>query len=253
MDRKLNQREKQKRIVSFILIIMVISVTATILIKSSYFNIKEIEVKNNNIVTRDEVITLANITNQNIFLLSKQKVETNIKNNPYIDEVKINRKLPNKIIVDIKEKDVRGIVRLKNAFVDIDSKGRMVHTVNKFPDGKLILVEGIDVKEYIFNENVTNDERKLNALINILQLFVLENVKKDIEKVDIKDPYSVIIKTKKGIDIDVGDTSNLEYKISFAYTLLDNENVKGKQGIIKVSSDGTAVFNEYKRWLNEKD
>lgn len=247
MDRKLNQREKQKRIVSFILIIMVISVTATILIKSSYFNIKEIEVKNNNIVTRDEVITLANITNQNIFLLNKQKVETNIKNNPYIDEVKINRKLPNKIIVDIKEKDVRGIVRLKNAFVDIDSKGRMVHTVNKFPDGKLILVEGIDVKEYIFNENVTNDERKLNALINILQLFVLENVKKDIEKVDIKDPYSVIIKTKKGIDIDVGDTSNLEYKISFAYTLLDNENVKGKQGIIKVSSDGTAVFNEYKR------
>lgn len=247
MERKLNQIEKQKKSIAVILIIMVLGVTAILLVKSSYFNIKEIEVKNNNLVTRDEVITLANITNQNIFLLNKKRVETNIKNNPYIEDVKINRKLPSKIIVDIKEKDVRGIVRLKNYFVDIDSKGRMIHTINKFPDGKLILIEGIDVKEYVFNEYLTKDEIKLNALVNILKLFELQNVKKDIDRVDIKDPYSVIIKTKKGIDIDVGDTSNLEYKISFAYTLLENENVKGKQGIIKVSSDGTAVFNEYKR------
>lgn len=247
MERKLKQKERQKRSVAVILIIIVLVMTATLLIKSSYFNIKEIEVKNNSIVTRDEIITLANITNQNIFLLNKKKVETNIKNNPYVDEVKINRKLPNKIIVEVKEKDVRGIVRLKNAFIDIDSKGRMIHTINKFPDGKLILIEGIDVKEYNFNEYVTTDAVKLSALVNVLVLFDYPEIKKDIDRVDIKDAYSVIIKTKKGIDIDVGDTSNLEYKISFAYTLLGNENVKGKQGIIKVSSDGTAVFNEYKR------
>lgn len=244
MEERLIKRRKQKRFLSFIIVFILLSTTVVISLKSEYFKIKEVEVKNNNLISRDEVIILANVIGENIFFLDKDKVKTNIQNNPYVKDVKINRKLPSKIILTINEKDIKGIIKVKNYFVDIDSEGRMVHTINKFPNGKLIYLEGIDVKEYVFNEYVTSDTIKLKSIVEVLKIFTYPEIKSQIEKVNVKDPYNVNIVTKNGITICVGDCSNLEYKLSFAMTLLKSPELSGKKGTIDVSSDGTAVFNE---------
>ncbi|WDC84084.1 FtsQ-type POTRA domain-containing protein [Caloramator sp. mosi_1] len=104
--------------------------------------------------------------------MDKERVKTNVLNNPYVKDVKITRKLPSKVVLTLKEKDIKGIIRVKNYFVDIDSEGRMVHTINKFPNGKLIYLEGIDVKEYVFNEYVTNDSIKLKSIVEVLKIFL---------------------------------------------------------------------------------
>ncbi|MCX7694107.1 MAG: FtsQ-type POTRA domain-containing protein, partial [Caloramator sp.] len=130
MEERLIKRRKQKRFLSFIIVFILLSTTVVISLKSDYFKIKEVEVKNNNLISRDEVIILANVIGENIFFLDKDKVKTNILNNPYVKDVKINRKLPSKIILTINEKDIKGIIKVKNYFVDIDSEGKMVHTVN---------------------------------------------------------------------------------------------------------------------------
>ncbi|SHE54880.1 MULTISPECIES: cell division protein FtsQ/DivIB [Caloramator] len=244
MEEKLIKRQKQKRFLSFLIIFIILSITVVISLKSDYFKIKEVEVKNNNLISRDEAIILANVIGENIFFLDKNKVKTNILNNPYVKDVKINKKLPSKILLTIEEKDIKGIIRVKNYFVDIDSEGRMVHTINKFPNGKLIYLEGIDAKEYVFNEYVTSDSVKLKSIVEILKIFSYIDIKSQIEKVDVKDPYNVNIITKSGINICVGDCSNLEYKLSFAMTLLKSPELSGKKGTIDISSDGTAVFNE---------
>lgn len=244
MEEKLIKRQKQKRFLSFFIIFIILSITVVISLKSDYFKIKEVEVKNNNLISRDETIILANVIGENIFFLNKDRVKTNILNNPYVKDVKINKKLPSKVILTIQEKDIKGIIRLKNYFVDIDSEGRMVHTINKFPNGKLIYIEGIDAKEYVFNEYVTSDAIKLRSIVEVLKIFAYSDIKSQIEKVDVKDPYNVNIVTKSGINICIGDCSNLEYKLSFAMTLLKSPELNGKKGTIDISSDGTAVFCE---------
>lgn len=215
-----------------------------LIINSNYFVIKEIEVKNNELISRDEVITLSNVINENIFLLNKENIKTNIMNNPYVENVKIKRKLPSKLVIDIKEKDIKGIIRVNNYFVDVDSQGRMIHTVNQFPNGKLIFIEGVNVKEYVYNNTIASDNIQLNAVVSVLKLFDFTQFKTNIQKVNVKDPYNIKIILKNGIEINIGDASNLEYKISYANTLINNESIKDKQGTIEISSDGTAVFKE---------
>ncbi|CDF57831.1 cell division protein FtsQ/DivIB [Thermobrachium celere] len=244
MEAKLKVRRKKRKLVSFIIILIILLTSILTALKSDYFKIKEVEVKNNNLVTRDEIIILANIIGENIFFLDKNKVKANILNNPYVKDVKIDRKFPAKIVINIDEKDIKGIIRVKNYYVDIDSEGRMVHTVNKFPNGKLIYLEGIDAKDYVYNDYVAKDETKRKAVVEMLKLFNYPEIKQQIEKVDVADPFNVKIITKRGIDILIGDCSNLDYKISFAFTLLESQDLKDKKGWIEVSSDGTAVFKE---------
>ena len=56
---------------------------------SSVFNIKEINVINNNKVQAQEIISLSGLNiGENMLKTSKRKIKNNLKQNSYIEEVK---------------------------------------------------------------------------------------------------------------------------------------------------------------------
>ena len=74
----------------FVLIIGGIS----LFLLSDLFNIKEIKVLNNNKITELEIKNLSGLQiNQNMFKFLEISVEEKIKQNPYIENVEVRRKL----------------------------------------------------------------------------------------------------------------------------------------------------------------
>ena len=63
------KREKTRKKIILVSIILIV-ILGLILIKTPYFNIKKVNVNNNNVITKESVIGENDILNQNIFLLN---------------------------------------------------------------------------------------------------------------------------------------------------------------------------------------
>ena len=111
--RKLTQKEKrrQKRnkkiklVLKIVLVLGIIGGGIAFAMISPIFNITEIQVANNQQVSTETIISLSELkTEENIFRFSKISVGSKIKENAYIQNVKIHRKIPSTIQIEIEER-----------------------------------------------------------------------------------------------------------------------------------------------------
>lgn len=212
-------------------------------LKSEYFIIDKISVKNNLYITTEEVTAFADVKGENIFLMNKSRVMKKIKNNTYVDKVEIERKLPDEIVIDITEKTICAIAEYSGSYVNIDSEGRMVQVVNEFPNGELPLIVGVNVDEYLPGQPLIKDNKtQMEALKKCLTIKNYEGMAEILKAIDISDPGNIVLKTNRDIDIIIGDWEDMEYRLSFAISVMNNSQLEGKTGRVEVYEDGKAVF-----------
>ncbi|KRQ86584.1 Cell division protein DivIB [Caloramator mitchellensis] len=239
---KFGNRNKFKAVKLLILLVFVFFLFA-IALKSSFFNIVTINVTGNIFLSKEEVVLLSQLKGKNIFLINKGKTEELIKNNPYVEDVIIDRRLPSSVNVNVIEKKIRGVIKVENSFINIDDKGKMVQILDKFPNNKLLMIEGTKSNQYYPGVNVFQDEKLQSCLIEVLKISQINN-KLGVVKVNMNNPEDIILETKSGIKIHIGNYMNLDYKLGYAYSIMTNPSVRGQKGIIELHSDGVAVFKK---------
>lgn len=244
VKKKKKKAAKRKLLINLSLLLIILGIVAGVGLKSSYFLIKEVKVKNNKVVTKEEIQSLSNLKGKNIFLINKESISKGIKAHPYIDDVKLERGFPSSVTVDIKEKKISAGIKLKEGYVNVDENGKMVQKITNFPLGKLPLIENISAAEYKANANVYKDENQISALKECLAVIDNNQLNTVFAAVDVSDPFNIKLTTPSSIIVDVGSKNNINYKISLAISVLNSEEVKNKKGYMKVLDNGTATFKE---------
>ena len=141
--KKKKRRVKLKNILIFFLILIGI-------IRIFYYAIKmpihNIYIENNEIVSDDEVIKLAKLENYPSFLLTKKSdMEKNIKKNQYIEDVKIQKKFGNIILISVKEYQAVTIIKEKKLLL---SNGLEIENTYDLSDIPVLVNEIEDKKVY---------------------------------------------------------------------------------------------------------
>jgi cell division protein FtsQ len=243
---KINKKKRKPKIIlifSFIVFIMIAVVVFAI--KSDYFIIKSVTVEKNLFVTKEEIILLADVKDKNIFMIDKNNIEQKVKVNPYIEKIFIKRSLPDSVTIEVTEKKIKGVVKYQNGFVNIDSEGRMVQIVTKFPNGKLPIIRGITIKQYLPGECLyKNDKNKLTALKAVLTIMDYKESRYFFKTVNVTDPFNITLQSNNGFTLKIGDWTNIDYKIAYAITIIKNSSVKGLKGYIQLQDDGSAIFKK---------
>ena len=76
-------------------------------IKSDFFCLKNVEVVNNEVLSKTEIKDLSKIVKgKNLFSYDLKKVKANINESRYIENVKVKLGIPHSIIIDVKEKSI---------------------------------------------------------------------------------------------------------------------------------------------------
>lgn len=129
------KKEKQKRrIMSFlkgISIITIIIGSLIALMLSPLFKITQIEVLGNAKTTPNEIIILSEIEEgDNLFLTNNNYIINKIKEQAYIETVDIKKKLPNKIIIEIKERKATYSMKYGEKYIYINNQGYILEIAN---------------------------------------------------------------------------------------------------------------------------
>ena len=248
-QRKRNRFIKRiKRIVKIVILLGIITGAIVFATCSPIFNITDIEVLNNNRVSSDTVISLSGInTNENIFRFISTKVSNSIKQNAYIEEVKIRRVLPNKVQIEVTEREPKFSIPVLGEFAYMSTQGYILEiTQNEL---NLPIIYGLQTAEEsitVGNRISEEDLVSLEMILRIMNAMGDSGLSEKVTSIDIsnKNDYSIYMQEERKT-IHLGDGSNLSNKMLYVMAILEKE--KDVPGEIFANGDLNSDFRVYFR------
>ena len=248
-ERKRKKRNKKiKLVLKIVLLVGIIAGGTAFALISPIFNIKDIKVLDNNQVSSDTIISLSELkTGENIFRFSSNKAIDKIKENPYVENVKIHRKIPSTIEIKIEERIPTYSVDYMGKYAIINNQGYILEI---FEDNKglPIILNSTTAEQEVSPNQRLNDEdlEKLEDILKIMSSAKENNLDKEVTNIDIsnKNEYIIYLEQENKY-VHLGDTSNLSNKMLYVVAILEQE--KENAGDIFVNGDLNNKFQPYFR------
>ena len=239
--RKIKQMKRIKKTVKFIFIVFILFTAIILFIMSPIFNINEINISNNEHISKESIIGLLNIgRDTNIFKENNTLIRNKLSENPYIDveNTSIHRILPSTIIINIKERKVEFLLEFGSTFAYIDKNGEVLEISNEtVPD--LIKITGYETTA----DNIKpgkkiseNDIRKIMEISQITRIARNFDIYTKITSINIENDndYQLFLEGE-GKTIHFGDNTSIDTKMMYVKAILEKE--KDNNGEIFVNVD----------------
>ena len=158
IDRTKKVRKKKNYMARF-LILAGAAAAIFLFLASGIFDVKNIEVTGNRYYSDKEVINLGLVkTGENIFWDTDiGKIEDNLMKDPYFAEVKVRRKLPSGISIEVKERRQTAAVVYGDSYIVIDKDGVVLR--KSTVDPKVSLLTGLTVSRMNVGEKLEAEEK----------------------------------------------------------------------------------------------
>lgn len=249
-EAQLKKEKRRKKLALFLLIVIAIC----LFLLSPIFNLKNVNIVGNSKVSSEEILSLSGLVhNESIFKVNKASVSNKIYKNPYIENIEIRRKIPSTINIQVVERETRFMLEFANAYVYINSQGYMLEITQEKAEVPLISGFTTELEEINpGNRLCTEDLKRLQIVIEIMEVAKNNNIANLVTKVDISDTSDYIVEfASEGKIAHLGDCatskSNLNTKILYVKELIE-EYEKGVEGEIFVNMD----LNTKKVYFKEK-
>ena len=246
-------KQKKKAIIckfSIILLFIILIIGGiTYFLLSPIFNVKTIEVINNNTITSEQIVNLSGIQlNNNTFKFSKKDVKSKILSNSYIEDAEISRSIfEGKVKIEVKERIPTIMLDYGNSYVYINNQGYIleISTVKlNSPVIKGYVTPLEDVKPG--NRLCKDDLLRLETVLRIMESAENNELDKLITYIDIKDRKNFVIgmESEEKV-IYLGKCSDLSTQMLYIKKMIEKE--AGIEGEFFVDMDlntGKPVFRE---------
>lgn len=106
-------------------IFMLCSLSYLVVMRSSYFNLNNVDVYGNHRLSTEDVIEASNIkTGINLLNIDLEAITQKLRRNPWIREGSVYRRFPGQLVIEIEERIPRGILACDKLYY-IDEKGEI--------------------------------------------------------------------------------------------------------------------------------
>ena len=232
------KKKKIKKFLKFLTLVFVIIGGFVFAFVSPIFNINEITVKNNNQIATETIISLSELQkDQNIFRFSRNKIEDQIRTNPYIESVTVKRKIPNRIEITVEERTKNYNVEFLNGYAYINNQGYILEISEQKLDMPVIQGVSTEEEQIVAGNRLNSDDlEKLETVIQIMNICKNYELDNKITSINIsnKNNYELFIESEKKT-IEIGDKSNLSNKMLYVPAIIEEN--KNKEGTIYLNGD----------------
>lgn len=205
-------------------------------------NVDRVVVKGNNYFLDSEIISMAHVKmgNNLIYKPGKIRIKSYLLQNPYIEKVKVRRRLPSTLVIKVREREQMAAIPYDGKYIVTDSDRIVLRKTTDMPH--LTVIEGIKIKKMKLAKELEGENSKhLNDSYEILNL--MKDHKLFFKKIIVDEDkttiyiYDNLICTGMTSDIKTMIEKNRMQEI--LKTLID----RGvKRGRIVVSENGYATY-----------
>lgn len=241
----IEEKKRRKKIKKTIALLMVlIGLLILFLIKAPIFNINNVKIvsDDNEVALKDDIENkLQGIKGRNIFYVKRSYIESILKNDPYIKDVKVTKALPNNLTVEVKENKKVFTIEQNGNYYALDESGKVLD--KKLGEDDLVKLEGITIQDKEVGEKITEDEKILEVIKDFGALINSNTSSIKFSKLDISNLSNISLYSNDVL-IKIGGNFDLTRKLNNAVNILKSDKVDIKKGYIDVSVEGNPVIKE---------
>lgn len=234
IDKKIR---KSKMAIVFLIMILISVISFIIIFKTDLLTVKKVEVDGNHAVTKEEIVNKCGIIfGNNIFKENIGDIQSNLYTNPYIKEVKIERKLPNTMLIHVIERESVAAIPFMNDFLIIDQEGMVLKSSSN--NENLRIIRGLKFSDFMEGSilNVKN-KKQFDQSLKIVNGIDLNNI--SIKELDVANEDKIFIYITTDLICKIGEGDDLNYRLKMLGEILEDLKQKNKtKGIIDMSHSG---------------
>lgn len=238
------RRKKKKKVIKrLILALFVFTIGIIIFIyKSPVFNLKKINLTGLVTLTNESLQEkLKYNIGQNIFTIDYNEIEKELKENPYIKEIKITKKGINSLNINIKENKIAYYFESEGKLKAINNEGIIVEELASLEGRNLIMLTGADLTQKTVGDKVSDNPNLKNVLEKFYQIIELMPQEYIFSKIDIKDINNIVCYIGN-VEIIIGDITNVTDKMNLALNAIEQGVIS--KGYIDMSFNGPPVIKQ---------
>ncbi len=213
-QRKRRRRKKQAAVI-FVLILLISVLTILILSLTVFFKTAEINIEGSKTYTAEEIISAAEISvGDNLFLLNESKISERVqKQLPFIDEVKLERLLPQTLKITVSETKEEICFIKGTEIFSANKKGKVIKKYTSVPEN-MIWVTVSDATKLSEGSTVSFAADREADMFNSY-FAMIDEFGFNVNFINISDPYSTYMKLEDRLIIKFGSGSYFENKAAY--------------------------------------
>jgi len=136
------------------------------------FSLKNVKIKGTKLLNRNELLQQAHIEyERDIFDLEVQQIEDCLKQNPMIKNVNVVRQIPSTIKIEVKERELVGILFVRSKMFGLDESGCVVTNIDPHLGYDLPIISGIDAGNdaITIQQKISEKMPQLGPLLNYVK------------------------------------------------------------------------------------
>lgn len=243
--KKSPKKSHNSRILKVLIILILFIVALAFFLLSEIFNCKGIEVSGNNKISSEEIINLSGIkTEENIFKINTRKVKESLKGNPYINTVKIKRRLNGTVEIIIEERNPTYMLICERGCLYINNQGYILEIAEEPIPVPTIMGFKTDFSVKQPGDRLDNEDLLiLEKVISITDIANSKGLKDLITYINVSNIKDIVIymdEEKKTIHF--GDEQDVSKKFDRLKVVMEQE--KGNEGEIFIQDIENIYFRE---------
>lgn len=235
--RKRAERKRKLRIRNLVIGYFAFMITAlcvlTVLTFTVFFPIKSLGAKGSKVYGSEQILAASGIEKgDNLFTVNPSKVLKNLKKNlPFVESIKIERKLPDTLNIIVTDADEYACIFSKGKYYTISSTGWVLEKGDAVPEN-IFEIRGVEVNCKVASAVEYKNSEEKELLKRLLTAFEEKDI--TLNYIDITDKLDITIGAESRFNVKLGSANNTEEKIKhfekMAESIPENES-----GLINLS------------------
>ncbi len=201
-----------------------------------FFKIDSISVEGDTRYNEENIVASSMIRiGDNFFLCNTSPGENEIwKKFPYIESVRIEKKLFNKIVINVREAVPTSVIESEGKYVLLSESGKIIDISDKKQED-VPIVMGAKLDDPTLSSSAVYKDKSVEGYVQEI-LRAAEFYKIGVLKViDITKLSNISLETKDGLHIIIGSPEKIEHKMMTAAKIMKKDVPKGDVGTLDVS------------------
>lgn len=238
--RKSYRRRGRGRFLALILLLC----AASLLIKSRVFTLKEIVIEGNERFGDAEIAAISGLVlGEDTLKIEKERISGNFSRSNYVELESMDILYPDRVILRVRERRPCAVVSCAGVLLVIDGEGVILERRSSMPDEELITVTmdvSLGTQGRVIEASRASQREDMTRILAALEA---QNMTGLISEVNVRDSFNLYLVSRTGVQIILGDSTDLDEKLVWARRVLEKLTAQGvMSGVMDVSTGKNAVY-----------
>lgn len=242
---KVGRRHRRNNLtLYYYMIFFAVVITVTVLSVTLLFNANEVVVSGTQLYSSEQIRMICGVeTGDNLIRLDTHTAEQCVLESlSYVDDIKVLRSFPGRISIKVTEAVPKANIEQDGRYYVVSESGKILEAGLDKPMGGLIVIVGYDLKDMKVGDKVeSNDDMKQNITDTIFASLEHTGLKEHISAINITDRSNIKLNYDSRINILLGSSLDLEYKLSAVKVIIDTKISDTFNGVIYYHTDSGGV------------